>query len=123
MKHRKGIEASKPWNRGFTVIELAAITVVVVVLAAILSPVFARTNEKGKEGICRSNMRYLSVAFSQYLQDWNGCFPDHASVSFPPEYVATGCNKYVQPYTNYAGSNWINWFEHRYRYKQKACFR
>jgi prepilin-type N-terminal cleavage/methylation domain-containing protein len=101
---------------GFTLIELLVVIAIIAILAAILFPVFARAREKARETTCKSNMKQIAFAVLEYLDDWDSCFPDHASIHFPPEYVATGCDTY-RAYDNTVGTNWVFWFSHRYRYQ------
>ena len=85
----------------FTLIELLVVIAIIAILAAILFPVFARTKEKAREAMCMSNMKQVALSVQRYLDEWNGCFPDQASVSIP--------------YTNADGGSWIQNFSHRYR--------
>ena len=107
---------------GFTLIELLVVIAIIAILAAILMPVFARAREKARETTCKSNMKQIAFAVLEYLDDWDGCFPDHASVHYPPAYVATGCDKYTT-YTNDVGKQWVTWFSHRYRYQLPVSYR
>ena len=94
-----------PRRHGFTLIELLVVIAIIAILAAILMPVFARAKAKANETSCKSNMKQIAFALQEYLDDWSGCFPDHASVGFP----------YQTPYTNAQGGEWIDKFSHRYR--------
>jgi len=111
--------ARKRMFGGVSLFEIITITVLAFILVAVLSPVFGRSNEKGREGICRSNMRHISVAIMQYLEDWNGCYPDQTSVNYPPNcnLVTAGYNKYTGQYNNSMGGAWMSWFGARYRYR------
>ena len=105
------------WRRrnGFTLIELLVVIAIIAILAAILMPVFARAREKARETSCKSNMKQIAFAVLEYLDDWNSCFPDHASCHYPPEFV--GYDSYMT-YSNTAGTKWVVYFSHRYRYRQ-----
>jgi prepilin-type N-terminal cleavage/methylation domain-containing protein/prepilin-type processing-associated H-X9-DG protein len=62
-------------RQGFTLIELLVVIAIVAILAAILFPVFAQAREKGRQGACLSNIRQISMAFTQYIQDYDEQFP------------------------------------------------
>ncbi len=51
---------------GFTLIELLVVVAIVVLLAAVLFPVFRRVRERGRQVACLSNLRHLSLATFQY---------------------------------------------------------
>jgi prepilin-type N-terminal cleavage/methylation domain-containing protein/prepilin-type processing-associated H-X9-DG protein len=69
---------------GFTLIELLVVIAIIVILAAILFPVFATAREKARQTTCASNMKQLGLAFTQYAQDYDEQLPDGA--------VAGGCS-------------------------------
>jgi prepilin-type N-terminal cleavage/methylation domain-containing protein len=62
-------------KRGFTLIELLVVIAIIAILAAILFPVFAQAREQARKATCMSNMRQLSLATLQYLQDYDEEFP------------------------------------------------
>ncbi|MFN3689532.1 MAG: type II secretion system protein [Fimbriimonadales bacterium] len=62
-------------QRGFTLIELMIVIAIVVVLAALLLPVFAAARHASKSSVCASNLRQLSKATLLYVQDHDECFP------------------------------------------------
>lgn len=59
----------------FTLVEILVVLAVVVVLAAILFPVFNRVREQGRATTCRSNLKQLATAVQLYAQDNNGRIP------------------------------------------------
>jgi len=70
-----------PRRRGFTLVEMLVVIGIIVVLMAILFPVFAAVMRKARETQCHSNLRQLAAALKQYLSDhgrypgppaWNG---------------------------------------------------
>ncbi len=67
-------------KQGFTLIELLVVIAIIAILAAILFPVFARAREKARQSACLSNCKQLGLAVMQYVQDYDGSFPDHASL-------------------------------------------
>ena len=60
---------------GFTLIELLVVIAIIAILAAILFPVFAKAREKARQTSCASNLKQLSLAFMQYVQDNDETFP------------------------------------------------
>lgn len=61
-------------RRGFTVIELLVVIVMIGVLAAILFPVFAAAREKARQSSCQSNLKEIATALMMYGNDYGG-FP------------------------------------------------
>ena len=56
-------------KNGFTLIELLVVIGIIVVLVALLFPVFTHVREKGRQTACLSNERQLGLAFLLYAQD------------------------------------------------------
>ena len=57
-------------------IELLAAISIIAVLAAILFPVLSATQEKARTAACQSNLRQIGIAFQEYVQDWDGGYPN-----------------------------------------------
>ncbi len=66
-------------QRAFTLIELLVVIAIIAILAAILFPVFAKAREKARQSSCASNHKQIALAFLQYAQDYDECFPGSAS--------------------------------------------
>lgn len=62
-------------RNGFTLIEWLIAVGIAAIIAAILLPVFASARERGRKTVCQSNLRQLSLAMEQYVQDNNGAYP------------------------------------------------
>ncbi|MBI2297692.1 MAG: DUF1559 domain-containing protein [Armatimonadetes bacterium] len=60
---------------GFTLIELLVVIAIIAILAAILFPVFAKAREKARQASCGSNVKQLTLAMLQYLQDYDERLP------------------------------------------------
>ena len=60
---------SRQSSNGFTLIELLVVIAIIAILAAILFPVFAKARERARTSNCLSNLRQISLANVQYLQD------------------------------------------------------
>jgi prepilin-type N-terminal cleavage/methylation domain-containing protein len=54
---------------GFTLVELLMVIAIVVVLAAVLFPVFARASEESEFGRCTSNLRQTGASIELYRAD------------------------------------------------------
>lgn len=96
-------------HKGFTLIELLVVIAIIAILAAILFPVFAQARESARTASCSSNVKQLSLAVLQYLQDYDERFPLAQQVLYPStnapdlpwgnwrqRYI--GWDKIVQPY-------------------------
>jgi len=62
-------------SRGFTVIELLVIVIIVAVLVCIVIPAIFAAKQKAQQIICVNNLRQLFLAFEQYTNDNNGLLP------------------------------------------------
>jgi prepilin-type N-terminal cleavage/methylation domain-containing protein/prepilin-type processing-associated H-X9-DG protein len=54
---------------GFTLIELLVVIAIISILVAILFPVFAKAREKARQVACLSNVRQISMAEMEYIDD------------------------------------------------------
>src|SRR5437879_5925097 len=62
-------------HHGFTLIELLVVIAVIVIVAAILFPVFSAAREKARQVSCISNIQQLGIATHMYAQDWDETYP------------------------------------------------
>ena len=69
-RHKSGFTRS-----GFTLIELLVVIAIILILAAILFPVFARARENARRTACISNMKQIGLAVGQYAQDFDELLP------------------------------------------------
>lgn len=89
----------------FTLIELLVVIAIIAILAAILFPVFAQAREKARAISCISNIKQITLAHTQYIQDYDeslgdleeGAITCQATTSHggTPGYLWLG---YMQPY-------------------------
>jgi prepilin-type N-terminal cleavage/methylation domain-containing protein len=70
----------RPSRCGFTLVELLVVIGVVVLLAALLLPAFARAKEKAKRIRCLSNLKQISAALHLFVND-NEVYPWRLSPS------------------------------------------
>jgi prepilin-type N-terminal cleavage/methylation domain-containing protein/prepilin-type processing-associated H-X9-DG protein len=98
---------SRP-RSGFTLIELLVVMSIIVILAGILFPIFARVREKARQTSCLSNMRQIGMALQMYIGDHGERLPSYiqgdGSLVDSGHTVSTGgyCGraKYVDRYGN-----------------------
>jgi prepilin-type processing-associated H-X9-DG protein/prepilin-type N-terminal cleavage/methylation domain-containing protein len=57
-------------TRAFTLLEILIVIGIIALLAAILFPAFGRVREAGRRTTCASNLKQISLAFTQYAQDY-----------------------------------------------------
>ncbi|MEI6511768.1 MAG: DUF1559 domain-containing protein [bacterium] len=69
---------------GFTLIELLVVIAIIVILAAILFPVFAAAREKARSVTCINNFGQLGKAFLAYSSDYNDRLPGDGQMGYPP---------------------------------------
>ena len=89
-------------KRGFTLIELLVVIAIIAILAAILFPVFQKVRENARRSACLSNMKQISLAITQYTQDYDETFPladwDSNTVNPNPVYGFNPWNVDIAPY-------------------------
>lgn len=76
----------------FTLIELLIVIGILAILAAIMFPVLSQAREAGRRTQCQTNVRQIAVAFHQYLQDYDGVYPNMKTAYF-------GWPNLIYPYT------------------------
>ena len=95
---------------GFTLIELLVVIAIIAILAAILFPVFAKAREKARQTSCTSNLKQLSLASLQYMQDYDEVVPcNWMAIKNPPGVVPGQATPFqpelgsLYPYTKSTG--------------------
>jgi prepilin-type N-terminal cleavage/methylation domain-containing protein/prepilin-type processing-associated H-X9-DG protein len=90
-------------NLGFTLIELLVVVSVIAVLLAVLLPSLNLARITAKRVGCGSNLKQLSLAWTAYLDDYEGFFYQGARANF--DYGGWRGNKewWPRPLNNYVG--------------------
>ncbi|MBI2297994.1 MAG: prepilin-type N-terminal cleavage/methylation domain-containing protein [Armatimonadetes bacterium] len=96
-------------RHGFTLIELLVVIAIIVVLAAILFPVFAKAREKGRTTQCNSNVRQILTALLAYAEDYDQKLPAGARIG--P--LAGGLSPVYQ-------DNVVHWVDAAYTYMRNT---
>ncbi len=66
---------SRSGDPGFTLIELLVVIAIIAILAAMLLPALAKSKETARRGVCKSNLRQMSLAINMYADDYNNAYP------------------------------------------------
>src|SRR5690349_1448598 len=70
-------------ERGFTLLELLVVTLIIGILAALLSTAFSTTKSKSRRVSCMNNLRQLQVAWRLYIDDNEDLLPLNRTVPSP----------------------------------------
>jgi prepilin-type processing-associated H-X9-DG protein/prepilin-type N-terminal cleavage/methylation domain-containing protein len=59
-------------QKGFTLLELLILLVVIAALVAILYPIFAKAREAARQRTCLGNLKQIGMAYLMYAEDYDG---------------------------------------------------
>jgi prepilin-type N-terminal cleavage/methylation domain-containing protein/prepilin-type processing-associated H-X9-DG protein len=85
---------------GFTLIELLVVIAVIVIVAAILFPVFAQARERARQTACVSNLRQLGAAITMYGADYDEQMCPMYLYTLPGQAECWWWQDLLRPYTH-----------------------
>jgi prepilin-type N-terminal cleavage/methylation domain-containing protein/prepilin-type processing-associated H-X9-DG protein len=66
--------------RGFTLVEILVVIMIIAILASLLFPAFVKAQEKSRQATCLSNQHQINVAVSVWKDDHHDSYPPAGSV-------------------------------------------
>ena len=96
----------KPFRkaRGFTLVEIILVIIIIGILAAIIVPKFAGQSDKAKIATTKANLNSLRSAIRLFQSDNNGTPPTALATDLVPNYIRAIPEEAVTPSTTVASS-------------------
>jgi prepilin-type N-terminal cleavage/methylation domain-containing protein len=92
-------------SKGFTLIELMIVVVIIGILAAIAIPNFISMQDRAKEGSVKANMHTLQLAVEDFAVQTNGVYPTTGADTTPNgNTVVALCANGVYPNNPFSGA-------------------
>jgi len=85
-------------SQGFTLIEVLIVVAIIIVLAAMLMPVFEVATKRAEATSCLMNVRHIGMAAALYTEDNDDRLLPACASGAPPGYLGIGWGLTVQPY-------------------------
>jgi prepilin-type N-terminal cleavage/methylation domain-containing protein len=70
-------------DRGFTLLELVIVALIISIIVAIVLPNFIRLQARAKEASVKANMHTLQMAFEDFAVQTGGWYPDDGTSATP----------------------------------------
>lgn len=71
---------------GFTLIEVLVVMAIIALLAALTFGSYGHVRENGRSATCQNNLHQMALAMQQYVQDYDGKYPNNHLENKPWEY-------------------------------------
>lgn len=94
MKNRSG-RATRPDQRGFTLVELLVVIGIIAMLISILLPALRKAREAARITKCMSNLRQIGTGFTQYALANRGRWPIMITGTAPSLNYVRSCENYT----------------------------
>jgi len=90
--------------RGFTLVEIILVIIIIGILAAIIVPKFAGQSDKAKVATTKANVNSLRSAVRLFQSDNDGTPPSDLATDLVPTYIRQIPEEAITPSTNVVGA-------------------
>ncbi|MEI6503531.1 MAG: prepilin-type N-terminal cleavage/methylation domain-containing protein [Armatimonadota bacterium] len=84
--------------RGFTLVEMLVVVAIIMILAAMIFPVYEQVTKRAEAAHCSSNIRNLAIAVGVYAEDSDGLLIPARTSAGAPAVFGTGWDVLLLPY-------------------------